>query len=1094
MSQHLQSSLEGDLDQNKLLSFPSNSLSISGSYDPNLDLSNGDSNDVYSMVMPIDRSSLMNSTSVLGTDLPFLHPSDPSSYSALPASYNTDSNGFPFVVDGTSGVDSRFGSFDWSGGGGLLSHADLSESSSNDMNQMPSFTSQQTELGPEALVPLSIEVSDSSNEPSPFATSTVPEPTHPSTNPAPCLPSHTHSKAKCHSKGSSSSSSLNRERNPVQSLPEGSMTVSMEHQLINRLQWYQVNCKFMDPNGKPLLPSREVSISPNVAFVDGRRRLDVPGNDQSDTGITVSVIATCASTGQTLEKCKKCREKDKALRKRKRKRDTEILWSDQDEEANTKLVQLFSTGTEQINDDGILSLRFRIGCCVGVSKQHHLNHIRNHPETGKEHLEIHKSCDGVILTLIVKIQSKILNTTAALSSVNVFQLNASILSPVRVLGKVTDAERQKLMQKEEHVSDDHLSSEDHGGTTSSDDFTISTIAEIPAQNNTGVDRYMATLPTRAETEEDGAATATATVEEDDDDDDDDDEPHHHHPHHSHHNNHNHHQSPQLKQTALPHVFGDLSIQSIQTMPVKPFTPSSEEELIDDGLPTKKQIITTQKQSELTHYLPTDAAHVSEFSSQVPGRAWHASGGVADIEEISMEWRSRRQFKGCSSCAARGDRELFTAISPSKITPLFVLNHFASTYQSTFERIIPATTLKNMNSVQATNLFAEPSFDPLSGPTPAKLQVYSVLAVCSCITGYLDSAHKFWSWAIEMANNLLALPLNSDPKDTALFADGLNRLAYYFGSGGDAEKGAFYNQQAVKCLQSLAAAGHADLVYALPVYETALWSYVTYHLDNRTLQQAQAWAIGQKKYDMLTYTYFLQILHICIPDLNDYVAIVTRLNQVNPEDEGLIVTSQVPRVPLSALHPFNISNLVSSPFAPIPAMTADPNGQFATMRSEALTIVSSLRALYAQPDYLGASTKKHAAAAIIDNGFYAMDAWFNGDRTNATEYAKTTLIQSSLLEFPQFSALIHIYFSCFICLFVAEETMTRQQQDPTLQYESPWADYVELGIRSFTRVSHYRWIRVLLDYFVHRLDSCLGRHLEFHTCPLRDGAFDQGFEP
>jgi len=110
------------------------------------------------------------------------------------------------------------------------------------------------------------------------------------------------------------------------------------------------------------------------------------------------VFGTCATTGRPLRKCQRCKEKDKSLTKRKRKRNEDDRWSAIDENNNSKMIQVFSCGDENINDDGEIALRVRIGCCIGVSKQHHYNHVYS-DDDGKEKADVHKNCEGMILTV-----------------------------------------------------------------------------------------------------------------------------------------------------------------------------------------------------------------------------------------------------------------------------------------------------------------------------------------------------------------------------------------------------------------------------------------------------------------------------------------------------------------------------------------------------------------------------------------------------------------------------------------------------------------------------------------------------------------------
>jgi hypothetical protein len=1033
---------------------------------------------------------MRDSTDFTSMCLPYLHPSDPTTYTALPNSLLQSE--FDLSSDSSMG----FSSFDWSNNPIQVSDASItSPVMSSTIESAPYVVPNvnKSEVPESPGVQASGTAMDSEISPGPVASLDGPSVAiAPRSEPVQRTSSRNRGQACDQGQRAPQQIPIRK----IAPFEAGYMTVTIDQQLVNRLQWYQLTCQLLDANGRPLLRNQNVSISPSVAFIDSRRRADASGSDSKLGGVSVNAIATCASTGQHLEKCTKCREKDKALRKRKRKRDQEELWQEQDELANTKLVQLYCNGTEQVNHEGVLNLRLRIGCCIGVTKQHHLNHVKSLHEQSKEILEIHKSCEGTVVTVILSISPSLLENAASANaslSPNPIQLSASTHTPIRVLGKVTEAERLKLTVKEPNGA--NSSSED--SSTSDDE-----VAPAPACDSRP----------HAHNKDFACSHMAETV------------------------------SPKLKREPLTSPAEKMVVTGVVTHPVEPLEVVNNEPVAEVEI-APKRVHKKGNTGHETHFLPTDPAQLQTYSVQVPGHVWPMNHGISDIEELSLGWRSRRQFKGCSSCAARGDRELFSTISPAKINPLIVLQHFGKVYKTAFERAMPSTNMEMLSQSDATNLFAQPSLDPQSDPTPAKLQVYSVLAVCSCITGYLDSAHKFWSWAIEIADSLLSLPLTRDPMEAAIFADGLNRLAYYFGAGGDCAKGAFYNAQAVKCLQALAASGHANLVYTLPVYETALWSYVTYRLDAKTVHEAQQWAIAQRKHEMLAYTYFLQLLAICVPDLKEYVTVASQLQDLSQEFQGLILSSQVPRVPLSALHPFRASNLASSPFLPITGFAMSPGSVYSSsstssrsspsahlmhgqnpldgsmnistmspnsaamameadryddQRTVALQIVASLRALYFEAGFIN-TTMRTAANAIIEHGFEAMEAWFAGDTARAAENARTTLIQASLQDFPRFPSLIHIHFSCFVCLFLAEDAAAQrqqQQQSPMMGLnpdftESPWIDYVELGIKAFTRVSHYRWIRILIDYFVQRLDAFLGRHIDMHTCPLRDDTYDQG---
>jgi len=203
--------------------------------------------------------------------------------------------------------------------------------------------------------------------------------------------------------------------------------------LFNRLQWYHVTLRFSDSENKPKFVGEYVQFDPKITFVDGRRRNPASVlSTNKKSPLFVSIYAICASTGKQLKKCNRCRDKDKVLTKRKRKRDVSTIWNDLDEENNAKLIQVLSTGEGIVDEHGEIKFRLRVGCCVGVNKQHHLNHLGD--DENDKALHIHKNCEGVRLKVEAKTKNrKVLKATAS--------------DIVRILGKVTDTDRVKYQKR-----------------------------------------------------------------------------------------------------------------------------------------------------------------------------------------------------------------------------------------------------------------------------------------------------------------------------------------------------------------------------------------------------------------------------------------------------------------------------------------------------------------------------------------------------------------------------------------------------------------------------------------------------------------------
>jgi hypothetical protein len=212
------------------------------------------------------------------------------------------------------------------------------------------------------------------------------------------------------------------------------LEVTPQEYLFNRLQWYYLTCTFTDHMGKPKFVGFPVQFDSDITFVDGRRRSSSPNEIHNSNRIFLTISGACGSTGRELRKCTRCCEKDKARIKRKRKRDTNLSWNQTDEENNTKLIQVLTSGDEKIDTEGKIKFRLRVACCIGVNKQHHMNHYPANGSSGER--EIHRGCDGMGLT----VTSHGGGIEAAVTAVT---------SPIRILGKVTAADRQKFNDNKE---------------------------------------------------------------------------------------------------------------------------------------------------------------------------------------------------------------------------------------------------------------------------------------------------------------------------------------------------------------------------------------------------------------------------------------------------------------------------------------------------------------------------------------------------------------------------------------------------------------------------------------------------------------------
>jgi hypothetical protein len=58
---------------------------------------------------------------------------------------------------------------------------------------------------------------------------------------------------------------------------------------------------------------------------------------------------------------------------------------------------VLTSGDEIVDNDGKIKFRLRVACCIGVNKQHHMNHYPANGANGKQ--EIHRGCKGMGLTV-----------------------------------------------------------------------------------------------------------------------------------------------------------------------------------------------------------------------------------------------------------------------------------------------------------------------------------------------------------------------------------------------------------------------------------------------------------------------------------------------------------------------------------------------------------------------------------------------------------------------------------------------------------------------------------------------------------------------
>lgn len=141
-----------------------------------------------------------------------------------------------------------------------------------------------------------------------------------------------------------------------------------------------------------------VTCDEQSTFYDMRRKQAPPPTQAS---ITLSLSGLCSDLYAPLVKCTKCQKRDRSLLMSKRKGvEANERWSEEDERSNERLVQATHAGNElseasqhhlkliksigtaheisMVHSDGVAVLKVRIACCVGVVKQHHVNHVGAH--------------------------------------------------------------------------------------------------------------------------------------------------------------------------------------------------------------------------------------------------------------------------------------------------------------------------------------------------------------------------------------------------------------------------------------------------------------------------------------------------------------------------------------------------------------------------------------------------------------------------------------------------------------------------------------------------------------------------------------------
>jgi hypothetical protein len=244
---------------------------------------------------------------------------------------------------------------------------------------------------------------------------------------------------------------------------DGKINLQVENQVLSRLQWYNLNIKFVDGAGHPILANHVAEYDEQNKFYDGRRTyLGVDSNSKKEKKVFLQLAAVCHQTGKSLRKCSVCVDKDKTVIQKKRKGNN--VWNDQDEFNNKRVIQILPSETNRIDENGELRIRFRVACCIGVNKHpHHNHHCPEKDNSDGPALELHNGCYGLNLTLTALFQKEN-GSTASVHSAN-------SVGPIRVLSKGEKANRVPASRKRklDHNSD----------STNEDDYDLDENTDSP---------------------------------------------------------------------------------------------------------------------------------------------------------------------------------------------------------------------------------------------------------------------------------------------------------------------------------------------------------------------------------------------------------------------------------------------------------------------------------------------------------------------------------------------------------------------------------------------------------------------------------------
>jgi len=268
-------------------------------------------------------------------------------------------------------------------------------------------------------------------------------------------------------------------------------------------------------------------------------------------------------------------------------------------------------------------------------------------------------------------------------------------------------------------------------------------------------------------------------------------------------------------------------------------------------------------------------------------------------------------------------------------------------------------------------------------------------------------------ATRLQHMLLQTKLTKD-MDILLFANSLNRTSQYYGIAGDVPKARLCNLQAHNILESLVSSGLVDILNH-EVYESIMWTRVTYNLDLSTLQNGYEWAKAHRKFNVLAYTQFLLIITSCNPEIK------------NPNSSSKLRMSNQEK-----------------------------------QKSILLSLHAQLTEVIEVSKYREVKDGRRTYARLIDNGLAAMKSWITSDPAKSGQYVETAAIQAALLTAPSLEAFIPTYFAAFVGIQLLGVDQAK------------YNDVTELLVISLTRMSVFCWARVLTDFLISTLERFVGK--------------------